>query len=142
MANSKETFEFGSNVSGDSSETETTTIEKDCTVYRVDVRWYRGPALGLVLNPFVDRGDGHRQEREDLVSVHGRDGLVGDNDQRTYYVDVPVERTEQIGVKATNQWDPANWDFPVDFDFNCRLHVDYEGGTESSVFGRLAGVFG
>lgn len=142
MSNQKDTLVFSGNVGGLSTETETTTLDADATVEEVRVRWWRGPELGLEIEPYVETERGPDSvDRQTLVELVGRDALVGDDDYITLKVSgVPVADDETIGVDVTNTWDPAAHDFAVDYDYRVEVDVDYAGGTERTALAALDGL--
>jgi hypothetical protein len=142
LFNRKETFEFSSSVAPGDTETETVVLDEDATVEEIVVRWYRGPELYLGIMPFVESvEDADRTEREDLISVHGRDFLVGENDREPYHVDAPVEKHDELGVEVTNTTDQLAAEHQFDYDYRCKITVDYRGGTSRWIPSVLQGVF-
>ncbi len=138
MPKRKQTFEFGSRIAPGDTETETVPVPEDATVEEVMVRFYRGPELHLGVEPFVrEVEDNDRKEDEPLVTVTGRDWIVGDDDRRYFYTDQPVERDDLVGFRAHNMTDELDADQQFSYDYVGAITVDYRGGT-SSLFGEVA----
>ena len=125
----RESHRFASQVAGGGSEEHTHKMQEDATVEQVTVRFYPGPRRDLHITPFVERESTRRKDRQDLVELHGKDYIDGDNDLWVFDVSHEVEKGDTIGVHADNV-EPDH-----DYDFICDVAVDYAGGT--SRFGGL-----
>ena len=95
-------------------------IPGDATVERLVVRFYPGPELQLIVDPFVDRRGGGRQE---LLHYSGTRGLTGDNDTLEFFLSLPVRLDESLVVGFQNLHAVNAYHFTV------TMELDFAGGV-------------
>lgn len=117
---------FSAEASAGSSGELTETIQAPSTIDKCDVRFYPGPRLDLELLPFVRRGE--TGKTVPLPDLTGRDVVVGDDDDTTFYVAEPVSKGDTIGVQYENTNTSNAYNFQVD------LLLDRAGG-QRRIFG-------
>lgn len=119
----RDSVRFSGQVSPDSTETYTKTVQDPATVEEVSVRFYAGPRLDLQVTPFVDVGEGSQSNRIPLIDFRGKQYVDGDDDYWIFPVSESVERDDTLGVEVVNV-DGTN-----SYDFSCDLVVDRAGGV-------------
>lgn len=96
------------------------TIPGDATVERLVIRFYPGPELQLVVDPYIERRGGGRQE---LLHYTGTRGITGDNDVLEFYLALPVKLDEQIVVAYHNRH------ATLAYHFTTTIELDFAGGV-------------
>jgi len=91
-------------------------IPGDATVERLVIRFYPGPELQLIVDPYVERRGGGRQE---LIHYTGARGITGDDDTLEFHLALPVRMDEQLVVEFQNLHavNPYNFTVTIELDF-------------------------
>lgn len=126
----QDSVRFSETVEPGDTQVLTYELSAPARVEELRVRTYRGAELDLELYPFVERSEGRR---EPLVTLMGRDKIVGDSDHFEFPISVPVDEPQKIGVAAEHTGD----EFPLDYQVTAVL--DYRGGTSSGLLSALRG---
>lgn len=117
---------FSTTVAGGADDELTLEVEEDATVEEMRIRFYPGPLLDLELRPFIETEQGRRR---DLVTIEGRDTIVGDDDYFRFRISEEIETSDLLGVEYTNKDSSNSYDFVVDFDLEraggAQRIVDY-----------------
>jgi hypothetical protein len=127
MSDTKNGLSIARAVSPDTSGYEGVEMERDGTVESVSVRIYQGAENTLRLRVLRVR-DGSQIQ---IVQLHGKDWIDGDDDVYRWDVSEPVEQGDEVVVQFDNN-DP---DHPHNYRVN--VDVDHSGGTSRSILGAL-----
>lgn len=126
----QDSVRFSGTVEPGKKEELTYDISKGARVEELRVRIYRGAELDLEVFPFIERGAGRR---EPLVTLAGREAIVGDADFFEFPVSVPVDEPQKVGVEAKH----VGSEFPL--DYQVTMVLDYEGGVDRGLFSMFRG---
>lgn len=124
-AEDRKSHRFSNSVASNDTETETATVKEDATVEQVTVRFYPGARLDLHVQPFIRKQrTPSRTERVDLVELHGKDYIDGNDDLWVFSVSKTVEEDDEIGVEVENVDTDGN-----DYNFVTDIELDRAGGA-------------
>ena len=92
----------------------------DATIERMIVRFYPGPELNLIVDPFIELPGNVRQE---LIQYTGPRGISGDNDMLEFRLSLPVRLDTSIVVGFNNLHATLAYNFIV------MVEVDFADGV-------------
>jgi len=127
MSDTKNGLSIAREVSPDTSGYEGVEMERDGTVESVSVRIYQGAENTLRLRVLRVR-DGSQIQ---IVQLHGKEWIDGDDDVYRWEVSEPVEQGDEIVVQFNNS------DVDNSHNFRLNVDVDYAKGTSRSILGAL-----
>jgi hypothetical protein len=129
MFSRQSTKRFSATVPPGETRVLTSTIQEPATVEQVNIRFYQGPELDLLVDPFRQR----QNDRMTLVETNGRESIVGDADRFVFHVSEQLHADDEIGVRVENTSTEYEYDFQTD------MIIEYAGGV-SRALSSLTGV--
>jgi len=134
----RKSHRFSTSVASDDTEELTATAQADATVEQVAVRFYSGPRLDLHVKPFIRRQvTPNRTTTEDVVELHGKEYIDGNDDLWVFDVSKTVEEDDEFGVEVTNTDTDGN-----DYDFVADMELDRAGGPNRPFSGLIDTIKG
>jgi hypothetical protein len=107
----------------------TTGMQEPATVEQLNIRFYQGPELDLLVDPFRQR----KNDRMKLVDLNGREAIVGNADRFEFHLSEQLHADDEIGVRVENKSTEYEYDFQTD------MIIEYAGGV-SRALSSLTGV--